>query len=95
MKEVSSRADGAFQFLITRWMVSGSVWSRLSTTNLGATFGSVLGVRSLADATDMRTFDKLGSTSKATVPAVNVTSHCSRLVGRGFIVRVFYLLLFQ
>jgi hypothetical protein len=75
LKKVSSRADGAFQFLITRWMVSGSVWSRtLSTTNLGASFGSVLRVYSLADATDMRTFDKLGSTSKATVPAVNVTS---------------------
>ena len=56
-------------------MVSISVWSRtLSTTNLGATFGSVLGVRSLADATDMRTFDKLGSTSKTTVLADNVTS---------------------
>jgi hypothetical protein len=75
MKEVSSRADGVFQFLITTWVVSGIVWSRtLSTTNLGASFGSVLGAHSLADATDMRTFDKLGSTSKTTVPAVNVTS---------------------
>jgi hypothetical protein len=75
MKEVSSRADGAFQFLITRWMVSGSVWSRtLSTTNLDASSRPVLRVHSLADSTDMRTFDKLGSTSKATVPAVNVTS---------------------
>jgi hypothetical protein len=75
MKEKSSRANGAFQFLITRWMVSGSVWSRtLSTTNLGASFRSVLRVHSLADATDMRRFDKLGGTSKATVPAVNVTS---------------------
>jgi hypothetical protein len=75
MQEVSSRADEAFQFLITRWMVSGSVWSRtLSTTNLDASFGSLLGAHSLADATDMRTFDKLGNTSKTTVPAVNVTS---------------------
>ena len=67
MKEVSSRSDGAFQLLITRWVVSGSVWSRtLFATNLGASFGSVLGVHSLADATDMRTFDTLGSTSKTT-----------------------------
>jgi hypothetical protein len=67
MKQVSSRADGIFQFLITRWMVSGTVWSRtLFATNLGASFGSVLGVHSLADATDMRTFDTLGSTSKTT-----------------------------
>jgi hypothetical protein len=56
-------------------MVSGSVCSRtLSTTNLGASFGSVLRVYSLADATVMRTSDKLGSTWKTTVPAVNVTS---------------------
>jgi hypothetical protein len=34
----------------------------------------VLRVHSLADAADMHAFDKLGSTSKATVPAVNVTS---------------------
>jgi hypothetical protein len=75
MKEASSRANVAFQFLITRWMVSGSVWSRtLSTTNLGASFRSMLRVHSLADAKDMRTFDKLGNTSKATVPAVKVTS---------------------
>ena len=75
IKEVSSRAHGAFQYLITRWMVSISVWSRtLSTTNLGATFGSVLGVHSVADATDVPTFDKLGSISKTTVPAVNVTT---------------------
>jgi hypothetical protein len=86
MKEVSSRVDGAFQFLITRWMVSGSVWSRtLSTTNFGASFGSVLGVQSLADATDMRTFEKLGSKSKTTVPPVNVTSI---VVASGFVDRV-------
>jgi hypothetical protein len=75
MKDVSSTADGAFQLLITRWMVSGSVWSRtLSTTNLGANFRSVLRAHSLAETADMRTFGKLGSTSKTTVPAVNVTS---------------------
>jgi hypothetical protein len=75
MKTVSSRANGAFQFLMTSWMVSGSVWSRtLATTNLAASFRPVLRVHSLAHATDMRTFDKLGITSKATVPAVNVTS---------------------
>jgi len=51
------------------------VWSRtLSTTNLDTSFRPVLRVHSLADATDMRTIDKLGSTSKATVPAVDVTS---------------------
>ena len=45
MKEVSSRADWAFQFLITRWMVSGSVWSKtLSMKNLGEPLRSVLSV---------------------------------------------------
>jgi hypothetical protein len=65
VKEVSSRANGAFQFLITRWMVSGSVRSKaLSTKNLDASFRSVLMVHSLADTTDMRTFDKLGAHRK-------------------------------
>jgi len=86
MKKVASRADGAFQFLITRRVVSGSVWSRtLSTTNIGASFRPVLRVHSFADGTDMRTFDKLGSISKATVPTVNVTSI---VVATGFVDRV-------
>jgi hypothetical protein len=56
-------------------MVSGSEWSRtLSATNFGARFRPMFTVHSLADATDMHTFDKLGSTSKTTVPAVNLTS---------------------
>jgi hypothetical protein len=67
-------------------MVSGSVWSRtLFTTNLGARFRSVLRVHNLADAIDMCTFNELGSTSKATVSALYVTSI---VVGTGSVDRV-------
>jgi len=56
MTRVSSRADVAFQFLITNSMVSGILWSRkLSSTNLSAGFRSVLRDHSFADETDMRT----------------------------------------
>jgi hypothetical protein len=51
------------------------VWSRtLCTTNLVARFRSDLRVHSLADVAEMRTFNKLARTSKATVPAVYMIS---------------------
>jgi hypothetical protein len=75
MKEVSSRADGAIQLVMTRRMVSGSVLSGiLSATNFGRHFRSVLGFDSLTDANNMCTFNKLEITSKAVVPAVYVIS---------------------
>jgi len=74
MKEVSSIPLGAFQFLITKRMLSvprgrEHCSQRTSVYVPRLCFGS----HSLGDVRGMPTFNKLGSASKSTVPAVSVT----------------------